>query len=271
MSRDSEKTETKSDPRTRAEWLRLWEAAGTQAARRKIRPKLPPMPVQVMGCRFMAHPADNYTELKLWETGQPPEHKAIAFLSEALAGLDPVIVDVGANAGAFFLPIHMAGGAGARSVVFEPNPAMRARLETNLKLNGQTGRVMVFDCAISDEEREAVLHFPRNGNLGQGRIDLPYPHKRVPETVDVRVRPLVECLAEVGVPRVDLLKVDVEGLEDRVIVPLLDAGPRWMPRVIYFETAHEREWMYPLRQRLAECGFEMVEDYTDNALFLRDL
>ena len=271
MTQDaSEVTGKAKTERSRSEWLELWRAAQTPSERHVLRPQLPPTPVEAMGCRFMAHPADNFTEMKLWETGRPPEHEAIAFLSQALGGLNPVIVDVGANAGAFVLPIHVEGGPLTRSVVFEPNPAMRARLETNVKLNGQAERVEIFDCAISDQPGTSALHFPRNGNMGQGRIDVPYPHKRVPDAVEVQVRPLVDCLIEASVPRVDLLKVDVEGMEDRVIVPLLDAGPTFMPKMIYFETAHDAVWRYPLMQRLAECGFELVEQYDANALFLRE-
>ncbi|WP_216595363.1 FkbM family methyltransferase [Aestuariivita boseongensis] len=261
-------SETK--PRTRSDWLRLWLAADTQRAKNVLRPQLPPAPVEAMGCRFIAHPADNFTELKLWETGLPPEHEATRFLCDALRGLDPVIVDVGANAGAFFLPIHLAGGRAARSIVFEPNPKMRKRLEVNIQLNGLGGSVRVFDCAVGDRAGQTALHFPRNGNMGQGRIDVPYPHKRVPEAVKVQVRPLAECLAEVGAQRVDLLKVDVEGLEDRVIVPLLEGEARLWPKMIYFETAHDGVWSYPLMERLADCGYELIEQYDANALYLRE-
>ena len=262
-------TEPTSEPKTRAEWVRLWSDAETKLERRAIRRRLPAASIESMDCTFIAHPVDNYTEFRLWITGNPPEHVAMQALCDALAGRGPVIVDVGANAGVFFIPIHVAGGPGTRSIVFEPNPTMLTRLRTNVDLNGLEPAVQIFECAISDHSGRSDMHFPRNANLGQGRIDVPYPHKRVPDSFEVPVRPLRECLAEAGVTKIDLLKVDVEGLEDRVIFPMLEAGDHLLPRMIYFETAHDRVWFYPLEEKLAQCGYKLVEQYDANALFER--
>ncbi len=264
MSKHCTQTEKSS-----VQWLEDWQRAKTPSERHALRPHLPSTRIEAMGCRFIVHPADNFTELKLWETGKPPEHEATKFLMDALSGRNPVIVDVGANAGAFFLPIHMAGGPETRSIVFEPNPTMRDRLTTNITLNGLSDRVQVFDCAVSDRTGQSVLHFPRSGNLGQGRIDLAYPHKRASTGVDVPVRPLSECLVEAGVSHVDFLKVDVEGFEDRVIVPLLEAEPALKPKMIYFEISHDGIWRYPLLDILAQHGYDLMEKFDANALYVR--
>lgn len=268
-SDDGPATDT-DQSRSHAQWVSLWSAAQTPSDRHALRRQLPMTPMMIMGCRFILHPADNFTELKMWETGKPPEHAATAFLAEALQGMNPVIVDVGANAGAFFLPLHMAGGPKTRSIVFEPNPTMRDRLHTNIALNGQKSRVRVFDCAVSDEDGSSELFFPRNGNLGQGRIDVAYPQKGASRGDRVSVRTLPSCLADADVDRVDFLKVDVEGLEDRVIAPLLSGPARLVPRMIYFEVAHDHVWTYPLADLLARAGFTLMERFGENALYLRE-
>ena len=270
MAKDSMATPEKepvADAAMDAKMRQIWARIQKPWVRQIIREMLPPTPVSSMGCTFIVHPQDNFTEFKLWETGLPPEHQATQYVAETLEGTDPVIVDVGANAGAFFLPVHMAGGAGTRSIVFEPNPVMQQRLLTNVAQNGLQEQVTLFTCAVGDAASRSVLHFPRNGNLGQGRIEVAYPHKRANEGVEVAVRPLRECLAEAGVTRIDFLKVDVEGLEDRVIVPLLQGDPELLPRLIYFEIAHDGVWNLPLMEELSNAGYERVEDFDNNALF----
>ncbi|MGB7244431.1 MAG: FkbM family methyltransferase, partial [Sulfitobacter sp.] len=217
-----------------AKMREIWASIEKPWVRRILRNSLPPTRAQSMGCDFILHPKDNFTEFRIWEAGVPPEHKATLKIAEVLKGTNPVIVDVGANAGAFFLPILKLAGPKARAVVFEPNPVMQDRLKTNIRINKLTG-VKVFTCAVGARESISPLYFPRNGNLGQGRIDLEYKNAVDGDTIDVQIRPLVDCLSEAKIKHVDFLKVDVEGLEDQVICPLLDAETSLWPRLIYFE------------------------------------
>ena len=248
-----------------AKMRELWAKFSKRTwVRKQLADSLPPTRVTSMGCDFIVHPRDNFTEFRIWENGLPPEHEATQSIADRLAGSDAVIVDVGANAGAFFLPILRAAGDKARAVVFEPNPVMRARLQTNIALNALEN-VTVFDCAISDAAGTSKMFFPRNGNLGQGRIDLSYAGEGEGSTV--RVRPLAECLTEAGVGRVDFLKVDVEGLEDRVIAPLLAGATTLLPRLIYFEVEHQAAWHYPLLEILAEKGYAECQSFDKNKLF----
>lgn len=234
-----------------------------------LRDTLPPTQMRAMDCDFIVHPRDNWTEFRIWETGLPPEHEATAHIAQRLAGTDPVIVDVGANAGCFFLPLMARAGSKARAIAFEPNPVMRARLDANIKLNRLSRRVKVFDCAVGAEEATLKLHFPQNGNLGQGRLDQSYDAAMDDTAIDVDVRPLADCLNEAKIKRVDFLKVDVEGMEDRVICPLLEGDPAFWPRLIYFEIAHDGTWQMPLMQMLAERGYTQAGEFRDNGLFER--
>jgi FkbM family methyltransferase len=258
-------TEPVADAAMDAKMREIWARIEKPWVRNILRESLPPTPVEVMGCRFIVHPRDNFTEAKMWENRLPPEHEATAEIAARLAGTDPVIVDVGANAGAFFLPILKTAGPGARAIAFEPNPVMIARLRRNIDLNGFEN-IDVFECAVGEDEGRATLHFPRNGNLGQGRIGVTYANG-TEAGHDVAVRPLATCLSEARVPRVDFLKVNVEGLEDRVIAPLLAGVRDFWPRLVYFEIAHDGVWTHPLLQILSDRGYEEVRSYGRNSLF----
>jgi len=247
----------------------LWSKLEKPWIRNVLRAHLPPTRVQWLNTAFIVHPQDNFTEFKMWEMGRPPEHEATAHFASELAGKPAVIVDVGANAGAFTLPILSAAGDGARLVLFEPNPVMRARLEANIAANAFGSAAQVFDCAISDAPGELPMHLPNNGNLGQARIGRDYANSDLPDILPVPVRVLPDCLAQAGVETIDLLKVDVEGLEDRVIIPLLQDDTAPKPAMIYFEIEHDDGWDQPLVKTLEDAGYVRVASFGKNALFAR--
>lgn len=247
----------------------MWAHFKKPWMRRELRKFLPPTRAEVMACQFVLNPRDNHTEFRMWENGVPLEHEATAHIAERLAGQDAVIVDVGANAGAFFLPILKRAGAGARAVVFEPNPVMRARVRTNVELNGFTDRVTIFDCAVGDAVARSALFLPGNGNLGQGRVQVDYGKSGKEAGVEVDIRPLADCLADAGVDRIDFLKVDVEGVEDKVIHPFLSQTKVPHPELIYFEIVHDGVWTYPVLQTLESQGYVTDGVFEKNALYAR--
>jgi FkbM family methyltransferase len=271
MVTGTDAVEPVADPSMDAKMREIWARLEKPWVRKILQQSLPPTPITSMGCAFIVHPRDNFTEFRMWENGLPPEHEATMHLADRLADSGAVIVDVGANAGAFSLPIIKRAGAGARALLVEPNPVMRARLAVNLDLNGlvptDAGGARVLDCAISDAAGQARLHFPGNGNLGQGRIGQGYAGPNARQGVEVALRPLADCLAEAGFDRVDLLKVDVEGLEDRVIAPLLQAEAAPRPALIYVEIEHQATWTYPLLDVLAAAGYAEERAFGKNRLF----
>ena len=44
-------------------------------------------------------------------------------------------------------------------------------------------------------------------------------------SVTVEAKPLTQVLAEQGVDRIDALKIDVEGVEDRILLPFFKSAP----------------------------------------------
>jgi FkbM family methyltransferase len=243
----------------------LWRMAkGRPRMRQQIRRAIGVPRLTYLGLELELHPADNHTEFFLWLRNRAPEHAAALHYRELFAGRDVTIVDVGANAGIFTLPIAAAAGPASRFVLFEPNPRMLARLERNLSLNDIPG-VEVAAVAVGDRAGEAELSVPPQGNLGAARIDLPFEGGT---TIRVPLVRLDEELARRGVGRADLLKVDIEGLEDRAILPLLETLPPGMlPRQIYFEDAHGEHWSRDLLGALAQAGYVATERFGKNAVY----
>ena len=137
-----------------------------------------------------------------------------------------------------------AGGDDA----IEPNGALLDRLAFNLDLARRAGRiapdvaVTAVPVALSDYDR------PRPSG---GRPERRLAGSSGTSGDPVSVQRLETMLAEQGIKRIDLLKIDVEGHEDRVLLPFFSAAPRKLwPRTIIIEHTHSRQWR---RDCIAEC------------------
>ncbi len=131
-------------------------------------------------------------------------------------------VDVGANWGLFTLvAAHRVGTAGS-VVALEPHPQIFAMLKSNVRRNNLQ-QVRVFDVAAADRNSHRILaaHDAAGDNWGTSR--LVEDGSAAQNTLTVRSRRLESLLDEIGLDKVDLLKIDVEGAEDMVLAGM-EAG-----------------------------------------------
>lgn len=234
--------------------------------RQRLVPALPPDVVEFAGVRMYVDPRDNHTERMIWLNAAPPEEKSLAALTDFVAGKDAFILDIGANCGAFAVPLAHAAGEGSRLIAFEPNPVMIGRLGHNVRLNGLGERVRIEGCALADTHGEALLNFHGN-NFGQATL---LPTKRGSRNAStlVPLRPLTDFVQEAEGHAVSVLKIDVEGAEHVVMGPLLAAGG-WLPDVMLIETDHADGWDIDLIGQIKELGYTAEMQAEQNTLFVR--
>ena len=122
-----------------------------------------------------------------------------------------VVIDVGANVGTFALPFARAAGS---LHAFEPHPRVRARLIENIALNNLRNTV-VSDLALSDETGSAVLFGAAHANQMQGSMVQRDPSA---ESIVCPMDTLDNYVSRAACDRVDLIKVDVEGAEHKVLL-----------------------------------------------------
>ncbi len=244
--------------------VRRLMAEGPRRLRRELRANLPLTRMQYGDTDLMVSPSRNYTEFVLWRRGRPPEHRATQHLRKLYEGSDVTVVDVGANAGIFSLPIAKGAGTNARFLMIEPNPEMLARLRANIALNGLAD-VVVEEAAIGDEEGRANLFFSPNGNPGEARLGVSFSEDA--GGIDVPVVTLPGLATKHELTEIDLLKVDVEGMEDRVILPALQ-DDRLTVRRIYFEDSHSEHWNADIVSELKKSGYSEETRFGDNALYV---
>ena len=169
-----------------------------------------------------------------------------------------VFVDVGANVGLFTLLAAKIVGPRGRIVAFEPHPDARAALVRLLERNGIEGNVDVVGGALADRPGVLPLHLTDSSglstldpSLAPARTFAAYT-RTVP--VDVTTLDLWMAAHPDLAPRVALIKIDVEGVEDRVVAGMtqtLRAAPR--ARVIC-ETAIDGN----AERQLREAGFDAI-------------
>lgn len=129
------------------------------------------------------------------------------------------VLDVGAHYGEYAVLFAALVGARGRVVSFEPDSAARPVLLANLALNDFTDRVRVEEAALFDESAERPF-FARHGNsqsslartgLGGDISDDDVEHYSVSA---VRMD---EYLKSAELPLPNVIKIDVEGAEYRVL------------------------------------------------------
>jgi len=148
-----------------------------------------------------------------------------------------VVVDIGANIGAFALPVTRA--TEARVIAVEPVSSTFALLNDNVRRNRAEDAVTTVQSALGETAGEAVV---TTGSQSANYVLPAQSSARIGEEL-VPVTTLDELLA--GEPRIDLIKVDVEGLELKVIrgaqrvlarhapAVLLEIESRWTERYGY--------------------------------------
>jgi FkbM family methyltransferase len=124
---------------------------------------------------------------------------------------DGVYVDVGANNG-FFYSLQVARRhPGARVFAFEPDPQILPHLERNVHRNRFGNQIEIVAQAVSDTVGQVRLSAGLGASgylLGQ---DDPHPSIKVAGTS-------LDAFAKARqLDRIDLIKVDIEGLEERML------------------------------------------------------
>lgn len=126
-----------------------------------------------------------------------------------------VFLDIGANLGVYSL---IANELGARSLLFEPEPAHLDFLERNARAFGD-----VFGCALSDQAGTAEFHIANDHSLGASSLVGKATDDLYGATVSVPVRTLDEVASSIALDpaQVKLIKVDVEGNEARTVAGMV--------------------------------------------------
>jgi len=122
------------------------------------------------------------------------------------------ILDVGAYSGIYSL-VAATDNPSVEIVAVEPNPRILPTLKKNVSANRFDDRIQIVEAAASDSEGRGVLHL--NDDSLQSSLERGFGTTPQTEEVGVQLRTLDSIVNDYGL--VDLVKIDVEGAELRVL------------------------------------------------------
>lgn len=179
------------------------------------------------------------------------------------AGVTPrTIIDVGANVGQFAVAASRLF-EGAEIYPVEPDPRIADVLRRNI---GQKVAANVLVTAVGDRPGEATFHVNRDPQvssllpLGADRI-ASFPTSKVTEAITVPVATLDSLFQGRPLQKPILLKIDVQGFEDRVIMGATNFLARvdWVLMEVSFASLYEGERDFEgLMDLMKSVGFQFV-------------
>ncbi|HXZ80687.1 MAG TPA: FkbM family methyltransferase [Terriglobales bacterium] len=155
--------------------------------------------------------------------------------------------DVGANVGYFSL---LAARRCSRVFAFDPAPAIYRQLCSNVALNPGLN-IHPFDLALSDQSGP-VDFWVANGAEQNGNSSLQRCDNSV--QISVQASTLDAFVAEHRIPKIDVMKIDVEGAEDAVFRGGGDALASSAPDIVFeaLPGSHAGDLLLPFGYRIYE-------------------
>jgi FkbM family methyltransferase len=203
--------------------------AASALARFARGPFLARLPADLGGASFACDLGDSIAREVCFTGRYEPQETQIA---RRLLGPSMRVVDVGANWGYFTLVAASLVGPGGRVLALEPHPRLHALLRENV-LRNAIAQVTCLELAASDVAgRTGVVAAPIDaGNSGLSRL------ASCGERADFEcaMEPLDAVIARHALDVVDLVKIDVEGAEPRVLRGMADGLRRRRYRFVLLE------------------------------------
>ena len=212
-----------------------------------------PVDTLVLGANMRLLPYKNLSERRILFTPQLFDSIERTEIAKRVRD-DFVFVDVGANIGGYSLFVGMLAGPRAKIIAIEPQPEILARLRFNIHASGLT-TVTTVDCAVSDAPGQATFFIDAEN---RGESGLRSTKHSEAATLTVQVKTLLEILQEQNLDHVDALKIDVEGLEEKILLSFFNNAPRALwPKLLICENGRSR-WETDLAAFLREIGYQLT-------------
>jgi FkbM family methyltransferase len=176
-----------------------------------------------------------------------------------------VFIDVGANVGTFAMSLARHVGPNGKVIAIEPHPVTFARLAFNRTASG-FDQVTLIAAAAGDADGELLIETDGD-NLGASHI---VTSAATANAVKVPARRLQRILQEAGLSKVDALKIDVEGFEDRVLIGFFRDAPQALwPRAVVIEHLSRDEWQQDCIADMIARGYRETGRNRSNTFLLR--
>ena len=147
---------------------------------------------------------------------------------------DDVIFDVGANIGRFTLVFASLAKRG-KIISYEPDPDSFSALKSNVEIN-KFANVKLINKALGDSQGNLNLFKVNPHNSGMNRIGL-FDISEF-DSIAISVDTLDKELEHLNLERLDIIKIDVEGFEHKILLGAENTIKRFRP-ILFIELVDE--------------------------------
>lgn len=188
---------------------------------------------------------------------------------ERLLRAGMVVLDIGAHRGLYTLLASKCVGRKGQVIAFEASPRECRRLVRHVRLNG-CSNVRIEPHAVGSESGSADLYVVNGSCTWGNSLRAPVvfePTFKIP----VQVSPVDDVLLELGISRVDFIKLDVEGAELSALkgAARLLRGVARPAILVEVQDIRTQPWGYPAKaivEYLTRAGYRWFEVNADGSL-----
>ena len=218
-----------------------------------------PLDVVFRGCAFRL-----WNERNLIEYGillDPNyNHEDIDFLVNG-AKNNANFVDIGSNIGLYSQPLALAAPKG-QTISIDANPLMKLRLNFN-RSSSKISNINMINIAVSDKKGSRTLKI-RKDDIAIVALD---------ESIDgnIKYSTLIEVLSINKIDKIHGLKIDIEGHEDKALVPfLLNAPKTLLPNKIVIEQPTRNQDYPGCLNAFEKLNYKLVGRSKNNSFYELD-
>ena len=142
-----------------------------------------------------------------------PEHVTNLYIEKSEAKEGDIIFDVGAYCGTQAIYWSKIVGATGKVICLEPDETNYNILQKNIALHGEKN-VIASKVGAYSENKE--INFSNNGSMGSQVIE-----NKNKNSTSIQVKTLETIFNELKLPKIDFIKMDIEGAEIEAIRPAL--------------------------------------------------
>jgi len=216
----------------------------------------------VCGLKFRFYMNDNVSERKFLFMPQFFDRLERDLIRDNLPK-DGIAIDIGANAGIYSMTMASLLGDEGKVIAIEPNPKVLDRLKFNSALNGFDKLITFEQSGVSDKEGRFDLIMDET-NLGGSSLVVERSDKKI--TVSCHL--LLSILKMHNINKIDALKIDIEGAEDKALIPFFkNADKELYPKLIILEHS-PNDWEDDLPTVLKSSGYKLVKITRMNQIWI---
>jgi FkbM family methyltransferase len=183
-----------------------------------------------------------------------------------LARPDAIAIDIGANIGAQALPLASRLSQGGRLIAVEPADSAMARLKANCALNPQlASRITLVHSALGAAGDAASESYFASWPLDPAGNAHPV-HQGAPQRSTATAATVDDLVRQLGLPRVDLIKLDVDGNELPILRGARETLTRYQPKVVFelcpYLLEERGESPSALTRQFTALGYKLFDERT---------